>query len=220
MTLRLAHRVAGDPAAPPMLLLHGLGHDSQTWDAVLPALARTHRVYALDLRGHGDSPHPGEYSFELMRDDVLGFLGTMGIDRCVLIGHSLGGTVGVLVARAAPHRLTHLVLGDIVPPPPGALDRPPLPVPAEPTPYDWAAINAIRAQLTDPDPAWTADLVSVAVPTLIVGGATSHFPQHLLAEAAAAMPDARLVTLDCGHHVHRDRPEEFLLAVTAFLSGA
>ena len=123
----------------------------------------------------------------------------------------------ILLAATAPHRISRLVLGDIAAPPPGALHRPPLPIPDEPTPYDFAAVNAIRAQLHDPDPAWSAGMAAIAVPTLIVGGATSTFPQGLLADAVARMPEARLVTLDCGHHVHRDQPAEFLAAVGELL---
>jgi pimeloyl-ACP methyl ester carboxylesterase len=216
----LAVRVAGDAAAPPMVLLHGLGDDAGDWDPVLPGLARGHRVYALDLRGHGRSDHPGRYSFELMRDDMLGFLDAAGIERCVLIGHSMGGTVAILVAEDAPHRLTHLILEDVAAPRPGDLDRPPLPPPAEPTPFDFAAVNAIRAQLTDPDPAWWDRTGTVGVPTLVIGGGPdSQIPQHLLAGMAARMPDATVVTVAAGHHVHAARPAEFLAAVTGFLAA-
>ena len=52
-------RVAGEPAGPPMVLLHGLGDEERDWHTVLVALADRHRVYALDLRGHGRSSHPG-----------------------------------------------------------------------------------------------------------------------------------------------------------------
>jgi pimeloyl-ACP methyl ester carboxylesterase len=75
----LAYRVAGDPAAPPAVLLHGLGDDERDWRAVLSALAIRYRVYAPDLRGHGRSSHPGRYSFELMRD--------FSVPRCAA-GHS------------------------------------------------------------------------------------------------------------------------------------
>src|SRR5258705_7851352 len=122
----LAYRVAGDPACPPMVLLHGLGDDEGDWHTVLSTLADRYRVYALDLRGHGRSSHPGRYSFELMRDDVTGFLDAVGVERCVMIGHSMGGTVAMLLAEAAPHRLTHLILEDVTAPRPGALERPPL----------------------------------------------------------------------------------------------
>lgn len=218
--VRLAYRAAGDPDAPPMVLLHGLGDDERAWHTVLPALATGHRVYALDLRGHGRSSHPGRYAFELMRDDVLGFLDAAGVRRCVLVGHSLGGIVGLLVAAAAPHRLTHLVLEDATAPRPGDLRRPPVPTPDRATPFDFAAVHAVRAQLHDPDPAWSDAVAGIAVPTLIVGGGPdSAIPQHLLARTAERMPDATLVTVAAGHHVHATRPAEFLAAVDAFLSG-
>ncbi len=213
----LAYRVGGDPAAPPMVLLHGLGDDERDWEPVWPALTADHRVYTLDLRGHGRSSHPGRYSFELMRDDVRGFLEAVVGEPCVLVGHSMGGTVAVLLAETAPHLITQLVLEDVTAPRPGALSRPPLPPPDEPTPFDFAVVNAIRAQINDPDPAWWDGLAAVEVPTLIVRGAGSIIPQHLLAETVERMPDARLVTLDAGHHVHRDRPAEFAAAVDAFL---
>jgi len=152
-----------------------------------------------------------------MRDDVLGFLDALGIGRCVLTGHSMGGVVAILVAQAAPHRITRLVLEDVTAPRPGALSRPPLDPPDTPTPFDFAAVNAIRAQLNDPGPAWWDGLATLDVPTLIVGGAQSAIPQHLLTETVGQMPDATLVTLEAGHYVHRDRPAGFLDAVHAFL---
>jgi esterase len=214
----LAYRIAGSPGAPPMVLLHGLGDSAADWEAVIPGLARGYRVYALDLRGHGGSAQPGRYSFELMRDDVLGFCAAVEIASCVLIGHSMGGMVAVLVAEKSPGLLTRLVLEDVTAPRPGALSRPPLPTPDEPTPFDFAAVHAIRAQINDPDPAWWDGLATVSTPTLIIGGATSPIPHHLLTETVERMPDARLVTLDAGHSVHEDRPTEFLAAVDVFLS--
>lgn len=215
--VRIAYRVVGDPAAPVMVLLHGLGESAADWGGVLPGLARGHRVWALDLRGHGLSAHPSRYSFELMRDDVIGFCAAAGIGRCVLVGHSMGGMVAVLVAESSPGLLSRLVLEDVTAPRPGALSRPPLEEPEEPTPFDFAAVNAIRAEINDPDPAWWDGLAEITVPTLIIGGTRSLIPQQLLAETVSLMPDARLVTLDCGHNVHRDRPAEFLAAVEAFL---
>ncbi|RKN39678.1 alpha/beta fold hydrolase [Micromonospora endolithica] len=203
-----------------MLLLHGLGEDGSDWHTVLPALADTHRVYALDLRGHGRSVHPGRYPFEAMRDDVLGFLDAVGVRRCVVVGHSMGGVVAILVAQAAPGRLTHLVLEDVFAPRPGTLDRPPLAPPDTPTPFDFAAVNDVRAQLHDPDPAWWDRTATIDVPTLVIGGgADSPIPQHLLAEMVDRMPDAALVTVPAGHHVHADRPVEFLAAVRGFLAA-
>jgi esterase len=215
----IAYLAAGDPADPAMVLLHGLGEDAQGWDAVQTAFAGRYRVYALDLRGHGRSAHPGRYSFELMRDDVIAFLAAVGVGRCVLVGHSMGGTVAVLLAEVAPHLVSRLVMEDVTAPRPGALQRPPLAPPDEPTPFDFAAVNAIRAQINDPDPAWWDAIATVAVPTLIVGGTTSPIPHHLLVETVELMPDAHLVTIDAGHHIHRDQPVEFIAAVDTFLAA-
>lgn len=215
--ITLSYRVAGDPAHRPIVLLHGLGEDASDWDSVLPALAGHHRVYALDLRGHGRSSYPGRYSFEAMRDDVREFLEIVIADRCVVIGHSMGGTVAILLAEAAPLLFVHLILEDVTAPRPGTLKRPPLAPPEEPTPFDFAAVNAIRAQINDPDPAWWDQLAAVHVPTLIIGGANSTIPQYLLADTVDLMPDASLVTVDAGHHIHRERPRQFIAAVAAFL---
>jgi pimeloyl-ACP methyl ester carboxylesterase len=217
--LTMAYRVAGDPAAPALLLLHALGEDGRDWHGVLPELARTHRVYVPDLRGHGASGFPGRYSFELMRDDVLGFLDALGIPDAVLIGHSLGGMVALLLAEDAPHRLTRLVLEDCPTAKPGALDRPPLPPPDEPVPFDFAVVNAIRYQLTNPDPAWWDRTEAVPIPTLVIGGGPdSQIPQELLAELADRIPDATFVTIAAGHHIHRNRPADFTAAVRDFLT--
>lgn len=103
-------------------------------------------------------------------------------------------------------------------PRPGDLHRPPLTWPDAPTPFDVAAVDAIRAELHSPDPAWWDGAADVTVPTLVVGGGPdSPIPQRLLAAMVDRMPAATLVTVATGHHVHGDRPAEFLSAVTAFL---
>jgi esterase len=214
---RIAGQVTGAEDAPPMVLLHGLGDGASDWAPVLRGLSARHRVYALDLRGHGRSGRPGKYSFELMRDDVAGFLGAAGIGPCVIVGHSMGGVVGLLLAQTRPELLTHLVVEDVTAPRPGALSRPPLTPPEEPTPFDFLAVNAIRAELNDPDPGWWDGQARITTPTLFIGGSNSPIPHELLVDAVAMMPAARLVTLDAGHHVHRDRPAEFVAAVEAFL---
>ncbi|WP_436533733.1 alpha/beta fold hydrolase [Actinoplanes sp. HUAS TT8] len=215
----VAYRTAGDPGNPPLVLLHGLGDSAADWQTVLPDLSETHHVYALDLRGHGYSARPGKYSFELMRDDVLGFLDAAGIDRCVLVGHSMGAVVATLVVVAAPGRVSHLVVEDAVVPRPGALSRPPLPAPTEATPFDWAVVNAIRAQLNDPDPAWWEALPTLTAPTLIISGAESPVPHELLADAADRIPDAVLATVTAGHNVHTEQPTAFMSELTRFLQN-
>lgn len=227
--IRLAYVTSGRADGPPLVLLHALGETSAAWDEIAPALGLQYRLIAFDLRGHGDSDWPGEYSFELMRDDVLDALDRLGLEQVSIIGHSLGGTVASLVAEARPGLVRQLVLEDTVPPKPPApgpagaeeqAGRPramPKP-PPEKLPVDWPLVVAIGGQLKDPDPAWWAGLLSITARTLIIaGGEDSHVPQDLMAEAAQLIPGATLVSIPAGHRVHASRPAEFTAAVLGFL---
>lgn len=217
--VNLSYLVAGEVGAPPMVLLHALGMDAESWQQLLPEFAATHRVYALDLRGHGGSDHPGRYSYPLMRDDVIGFLDAIELDTCVLVGHSLGGAVAILVAEEVPHRLTRLIVEDTAPPRPGGPGLPRVTRPEGPLPFDFAVVTAVVDALADPDPAWWDRTDAIDVPTLVIGGGPeSRIPQDLLAEMVDRMPDARLVTIPAGHHVHSAKPAEFLAAVRDFLA--
>jgi 3-oxoadipate enol-lactonase len=166
--IRLAYQVWGLPDDPPLVLLHALGEDAADWDAVAPVLARGRRVYALDLRGHGRSWWPGNYSLDLMRADVLHFLDELGLGRVDLVGHSMGGIVAYLLASEHPQRVARLVLEDV-----------PLPLPRQPTTltrpngeltFDWAMAVAIRKQIDTPDPMWLERLDGITAETLIMAG--------------------------------------------------
>lgn len=209
----------GDPAALPLVLLHGLRSDRSTWAGTAPELAAAgYRVLALDQRGHGGSAHADTYSFEEMREDLRQFADALGLDRFVLGGHSMGGTVAELFAERYPGRLAGLIVVDS-PPPDGGGDWDPGSRPEGELPYDWPVVPAICAQLSHPDPEWWAGLPAITCPTLIIGGGSaSAVPQNLLARMAELLPDAALVTIEgAGHRVHQARPGEFLDVVRPFL---
>ncbi|RRR78275.1 alpha/beta fold hydrolase, partial [Streptomyces sp. RP5T] len=114
--ITLAYRSWGPEEAPPALLLHCRGADGADWTGIAERLAtgaRPRRVYAPDLRGHGRSDWPGAYAYEAMRDDMLGFLAALGVERADVVGHSLGGAVACLLAQHAPGAVRRLVLGDV-----------------------------------------------------------------------------------------------------------
>src|ERR1700693_3604121 len=85
--LTFHYREAGNPGAPPLILLHQLLADSHDWDEIALTLAEHYHIFALDQRGHGESARPGRYSFELMRDDLKAFADALLLDRFTLIGH-------------------------------------------------------------------------------------------------------------------------------------
>ncbi|MFJ3306439.1 alpha/beta fold hydrolase [Streptomyces sp. NPDC086549] len=214
--IRLAHQVSGSPDAPPLVLLHALGEDSGDWGTVAPALARGRRVYALDLRGHGRSDWPGEYSLELMRADVIRFLDVLGLHRVDLVGHSMGGIVAYLVASEQPERVARLVLEDVSAPRPRPATTPVRP--EGDLTFDWAMVLAVRCQIDTPPATWLEGLDGITAETLVVaGGPGSHVPQNGVAELARLIPRGRMVTIPVGHLVHDAAPEAFTEAVSGFL---
>ncbi|MGW1893870.1 alpha/beta fold hydrolase [Streptomyces sp. NPDC002004] len=219
-SVTLAYRAWGPHGAPPLLLLHCRGADGADWAAVAGELATARRVYAVDLRGHGRSDWPGDYSYELMRDDVRAFLTALAIERTDVIGHSLGGIVALLLAQEEPERIRRLVLEDAPAPFPLDPRRPPAPRPEGDLPFDWNMILATDRQRNAPDPAWWQRMDRVTVPTLLIGGGpASPIPQEHLVALAGRLPDARLVTLDAGHLVHATLPAEFTATVRPFLEA-
>ena len=217
--IELAYTVAGEVGLPPVVLLHALAEDSSGWSVVVEALVPRYRVYAVDLRGHGGSSRPGDYSLELMRSDVLGFLRALNLEGVSLIGHSLGGAVAYLVAEAEPERVRHLVLEE---PPPPLPATPPRAVPTKPSvplPFDWRVLDAVVRQRNHPDPAWWEDLNLICAHTLVIAGGTgSHLPQDQIVALAGRIPDAVLVTINAGHNVHTRRPDAFLAELLPFLA--
>lgn len=108
--LTLAYRELGE--GPPVLLLHGWPTSSFLWRGVMPPIARTNRVLALDLPGFGGSSKPLDesYDFDLFERAIDGFLAALEIDRVGLAVHDIGGPVGVHWALRNPQRVTHLAL--------------------------------------------------------------------------------------------------------------
>ena len=99
-------------SGPAVVLLHGFGSSIYTWKDVLPALARTGRVVALDFPGFGGSDRPPDLSFDMFPGVVLGLLAQLAIREAALVGNSMGGAVAVVIAARQPERVPRLVLID------------------------------------------------------------------------------------------------------------
>jgi 3-oxoadipate enol-lactonase len=214
--VQLAYRTWGPAEAPPVVLLHALGGQSSDWAPVAAALVPSWRVYAPDLRGHGDSDWPGSYTIEQLTTDLAAFLDALGLAQVTLGGHSMGGPPAYLHAARHPGRVTRLVLEDPAPPWPRA---PRTAIrPDGPLLFDWD-VTQLSNEFTEPQvSSWRAALRQIQVPALLIaGGPDSHVDQGQLAEMATRIPDCELVTIPAGHLVHAARPAEFTAELTAFL---
>jgi pimeloyl-ACP methyl ester carboxylesterase len=97
---------------PAIVMVHGFGGATFSFRYQIDELSRDHRCVAIDLKGFGFSQRPqgGDYSLTGQAHLVLRLMDLLGIERCVLMGHSMGGDVSMRIATIAPERIEKLVL--------------------------------------------------------------------------------------------------------------
>jgi len=101
---------ASEGSGPPVTLVHGVGSNLESWDAIAERLARRYRVIRMDLRGHGKSSRIGTCSLDDFLEDVAMVLDARGIARTHLVGFSLGGMIAQAFALAHPECVEKLAL--------------------------------------------------------------------------------------------------------------
>ena len=93
----------GNPASPPLLMVHATGLSAHAWQPIAAALATDYRVLALDQRGHGDTdPSDRGYSFELVGQDVATIIEALQVRDLKVVGHSSGGLSILIAASLLP----------------------------------------------------------------------------------------------------------------------
>lgn len=114
--IHVVQQGSGDVA---LVFLHYYGGSARTWNGVADALCDRYRTVALDHRGWGESAAPADgYRIADLAADAEGVIAALGLQRYVLVGHSMGGKVAQLIASRRPHGLEALVL--VAPSPPSA----------------------------------------------------------------------------------------------------
>ena len=109
---RLGYLTAGDPTAPPLLMVHGWLLHAGVWRQTIDAFRDTHYCVAVDLLGLADRDKPaaGDYSIPAQAGRVLAVMDKLGIQQFALIGHSMGGQIALYIAAVlAPERVVKLV---------------------------------------------------------------------------------------------------------------
>lgn len=107
----LAYRTGGD-GGMATIFIHGYSMSLDVWDRVFDLLPAGFRGYAYDLRGFGRSGGAATYTLEDHVADLFGFMDALGIERAVLIGHSLGANIGQMALVAEPQRVEAFVMSN------------------------------------------------------------------------------------------------------------
>lgn len=98
---------------PAVVLIHGFASNLENWTPVIPVLAKSHRVLALDLKGFGWTDRPeGDYSPHAQAQLVSALMKERGIESAVIVAHSWGSSVALDLALTEPEKVTRLALYD------------------------------------------------------------------------------------------------------------
>lgn len=111
--MKLSHAEYGD--GPPLIVLHGLFGSGRNWNTVSTRLGADHRVYALDLRNHGNSPWADAMSYYDLAEDVAGFINEHKLAPAAVLGHSVGGKTAMVLALERGQLVDRLIVVDIAP---------------------------------------------------------------------------------------------------------
>lgn len=99
----------------PLFILHGLFGSSDNWISLGRKFAKKYTVVLVDQRNHGQSPQSDEWDYHAMASDIKQLAEKLSYDEIYLLGHSMGGKVGITIADKHPGLIKKLVVADIAP---------------------------------------------------------------------------------------------------------
>jgi len=111
--MKLFYREYGE--GKPIIIAHGLFAMSDSWIHVAKQLAKSNKVYVLDLRNHGQSPNNKTHTYNSMCNDFCEFMDNLNIEKATFIGHSMGGKAVMQFANNYPKRVEKMIVVDISP---------------------------------------------------------------------------------------------------------
>ena len=109
--IELFHKRMGQ--GKPLVILHGLFGSGDNFGSVAKELSETFDVVVVDQRDHGRSPHTDRITYPLMADDVKELIVRLGLEKPIVVGHSMGGKTGMVLAQLHPELLSKLVIIDM-----------------------------------------------------------------------------------------------------------
>lgn len=237
-----------DGAYVPLVFVHGWTADRHRWDHQVAHFSPARRVIRLDLRGHGESTGAGVRTVAELAADVLALLDHLGVERFVLVGHSMGGMISQTIALSHPERVERMVLVNSIGRMTYSRGRGLLMAASTLAPYKmFIAANIQRAfapghpreevrEYIRASAATPREVVmtlygamrafdvldragEIRTPTLMVHGYHDiQLPVRQMLRLAKAYPDAVVRIIDAGHELPVEKPAELTAALEAFLA--
>jgi len=99
----------------PLVILHGLFGSGDNWYTPAKVFGEKFKVYAVDQRNHGRSPHSDHFDYRIMADDLNNLLIHEGIQSIYLLGHSMGGKTAMQFSLMYPEKVDRLIIVDVAP---------------------------------------------------------------------------------------------------------
>ncbi len=240
----------------PFIILHGLFGSSDNWLPQAKILSANYKVYTLDLRNHGQSPHDDVFDYKSMVNDLVEFIDDHHIQNPILLGHSMGGKVAMNFAIAHPEKLEKLIVVDIAPRfydlEHYAIAKGLMAIPVQTLSSRNQADEVLAKYVPEYDvrqfllknlqrkaeggftwkinlPIITQKLDNIGVdiqfagkfekPTLFIRGAKSKYIRDEdRIRIKEIYPKSSFVTMDTGHWVQAEKPQEFVDVVMKWLS--
>ncbi|MER6378622.1 alpha/beta fold hydrolase [Streptomyces sp. NPDC001250] len=236
-----------DAPEVPLVFVHGWTADRHRWDHQIAHFRERRRVIRLDLRGHGESTGAGVRTIAELARDVLALLDHLEVERCVLVGHSMGGMIAQTIALTQPERVERMALVGSIARMTYSRGRGLLMAASTLVPY-WLFVAAniqrafapghpreeirahIRAAAATPREVVMTlygamrafDVLDrageIRTPTLMVHGYHDvQLPVRQMLRMAKAYPDAVVRILDAGHELPLEKPAELTAALARFV---
>ena len=180
----------------PVILIHGNMEEHHIFDELVEAMQNQHTVYAMDLRGHGESATPKEYHYTDMSNDVINLIQALEIEKPYLVGFSDGGIVALLTAIKASPILSGIVCCGANLTPAGIHHRDLREIKKE-----YKKTNDPRVKLMLDEPNISPNMLkSISVPALIFAGEKDMIKEKETRLIASNIPECDLKILPGENH--------------------
>ena len=206
----------------PLILLHGNGEDHTYFEHQIEYFSKTHRVIAVDTRGHGQSPRgSASFSIKQFTDDLLAFMDEQGIEKADILGFSDGGNIALTFALKHQERINKLILNGANLSPQGVKASVQIPIVIG---YYLAKFlggkeKAELLGLMVNEPNFSPDELQVlTIPTLVIAGNKDMIKTSHTELIAASIPNSTLCIIPGNHFIANNCSSIFNSILYKFLS--